>query len=531
MSLVIKYGKLLRQCVEMRKDPECVLHPNRFPTDISSSVVKKHVFLNDNDLKEGENYYYRIATAEVKHFLKPTQYQKISTEANGILYYTGRILPDDKVSIVGQATEAMKDLSSTTYCVPLVDKSSPIAYSIINEVHWHDDDVLHSGVETTWRYVLKCVYVIEGRSIVKKIRNSCQRCRYLARRALEVAMGPISQHNITIAPPFYICLVDLTGPFLAFSNHNKRATIKIWLTVFCCTTTSATKIKLMDDYSTTSFIHAFTRFSCDVGYPKRMLADGGSQLVKGCETMELDFRDLQFRLHKNVNVELEVCPVGGHNMHGRVERRIRHIKESLSKAISHQRLSLMRWETIAASIANSINNLPLALGNIKGDFESMDLITPNRLLLGRNNNRSPVGSLSVTDNLDKILESNQRIFAAWFENWLLSHVPKLMEQPKWFRNDRDLKAGDIVLILKHESELQSTYQYGVIDSIELGRDNRVRKVHVRYRNASENVDRFTFRSARSIVVIHPVDEINVMQQLGQIASEVDRERTKSIARQ
>ena len=123
------------------------------------------------------------------------------------------------------------------------------------------------------------------------------------------------------------------------------------------------------------------------------------------------------------------------------------------------------------------------------------------------------------------------IFTAWFENWLLSHVPKLMEQPKWFRDDRDLKVGDIVLILKHESEVQSTYQYGIIDSIEVGRDSRVRKVHVRYRNASENVDRITFRSARSIVVIHPVDEINVMQQLGQIASGVDRERQKSIARQ
>ena len=88
-----------------------------------------------------------------------------------------------------------------------------------------------------------------------------------------------------------------------------------------------------------------------------------------------------------------------------------------------------------------------------------------------------------------------------------------------------------MLILKDEAKFQSTYQYGIVDSIELGRDNKVRKVHVRYRNASENVDRFTFRSARSIVVIHPVDEINVMQQLGQIASEVDRERQKSIARQ
>ena len=74
----------------------------------------------------------------------------------------------------------------------------------------------------------------------------------------------------------------------------------------------------MESYNTTSFIHAFVRFSCDVGYPKRMLAESGSQIVKGCQSMVLDFQDLQFRLHKESKVELQLCPVGGHNMHGKV---------------------------------------------------------------------------------------------------------------------------------------------------------------------------------------------------------------------
>ena len=93
--------------------------------------------------------------------------------------------------------------------------------------------------------------------------------------------------------------------------------------------------------------------------------------------MVIDFRDLQFKLHKNYHVDLEVCPVGGHNFHGKVERRIKHIKESLENSIHNERLGVLQWETIAASISNAINNLPLALGNLKGDFEVMDLITPN----------------------------------------------------------------------------------------------------------------------------------------------------------
>ena len=38
-------------------------------------------------------------------------------------------------------------------------------------------------------------------------------------------------------------------------------------------------------------------------------------------------------------------------------------------------------------IANKINDLPLALGNVVSDFETMDMLTPSRLRLGRNNNR------------------------------------------------------------------------------------------------------------------------------------------------
>ena len=80
-------------------------------------------------------------------------------------------------------------------------------------------------------------------------------------------------------------------------------------------------------------------------------------------------------------VDFATCPVGGHNYNGKVERRIKHVKESLEKTISNQRLSVLQWETISAEVSNAINDLPLALGNIVSDFENMDLITPNRLKL------------------------------------------------------------------------------------------------------------------------------------------------------
>ena len=437
-AIVLKFIKNLR----MKTRSKSKILGIDYPKENLNTVI-----ISEEEINEAKRYFYKKATLEVKHFTNPAQYKDISREIDGLLMYTGRILPNDEITILGKATQVMKDLTATSFCVPLVEKVSPVAYSVVNDIHWHHETAQHCGIETVWRYVLMNVYIIEGRSLVKKIRKSCERCRYLEKKTLDVAMGPVSRYNLTIAPAFYITQVDLAGPFLAYSHHHKRSTIKIWLVVFCCATTSTSCIKIMEDYSTTAFLQAFTRFSCEVGYPKILLSDEGSQLVKGCGTMRLKFWDIKIGLHKDVAVELEVCPVGGHNMHGRVERKIQEIKKSIEKTLLNKRLSVMQWETISASISNSINNMPLALRNRRSNLESMDLITPNRLRLGRNNERSPVGHLSVINDMNKTIKENENIFNAWFEIWLSCHVPKLMEQQKWYKSGLDLKEGDIVLFV------------------------------------------------------------------------------------
>ena len=395
----------------------------------------------------------------IKHFLRPSKYEDRTKESDGILVYTGRVLPNQNVSIVGQFTSTMKDLSSTSFCVPVLERCSPIAYSIVMDVHWNHPNAKHAGIETTHRFVLRRVYIIEGRQLVKEIRDSCERCRYLMKRTVDIAMGPVKSRNLTIAPAFFYSQVDLSGPYLSYSPQHKRTTVKIWLVVFCCCSTSAVSIKVMDDYSTTAFVMAFKRFSCQHGFPKRVLSDEGSQLVKGFTEMRISYRDVKSQLMMNKQVQFEVCPVQGHNMHGKVERKIREINQSIETTLQNNCLSLLQWETLASTIANSINNLPLSLGNISGDFEVMDLITPNRLLLGRNNERSPDGTMVCFESSpSKILRENTKVYQCWFETWLLVHVPRLMNQQKWFKSDV-ISVGDVVIFTKVDSIVCKSYTY------------------------------------------------------------------------
>ena len=471
-----------------------------------------HDFIN-----AARNYYFTKATAEVKKFVNPTKYQDKTEMRDGILYYTGRILASQDIDGKASFSDACLDLSAASFCVPVTDSVSPIAYAIVMETHWFDPDVSHGGVESVLRVSQNTAYIIGGRELVKGIKRSCTECRILHKKGVRVAMGQIGENNLTIAPAFYQSQVDICGPFSAYSPANKRATLKVYFVVFCCTTTGAVDCRVMEDYTADAFILSFIRFSSRFGYPKTLMPDEGSQLVKGCQDMVLSFSDLKHRLFVEHGVEYITCPVGAHYVHGKVERKIQSIKRSFSKILNNNRLSILQWETLGQQVANSINNMPIGLKNKCEMLENLDLLTPNRLILGRNNSRSPTVPLEVKHDMRGIIESNKAIVDAWFKVWLTSYVPTLIDQPKWFTNDRGLRVGDVVLFLKSDREFDRQYQYGLVTMVVCGRDGLVRVAEIQYQNCNESVKRTTKRGVREVIVIHPVEEIGIYRELHELS--------------
>ena len=118
--------------------------------------------LSEEELKASEIYFFKKGTREIYQFIPPKKFEKFTTPKDNLLIYTGRILPEDQVTIIGRYTEAMKDLSRRSFCVPVLDKDSPVACSIALEVHWNHPACKHSGVKTTLRFIMEKVYIIEG---------------------------------------------------------------------------------------------------------------------------------------------------------------------------------------------------------------------------------------------------------------------------------------------------------------------------------------------------------------------------------
>ena len=473
----------------------------------------KVVELTDEMLVKSMNYFAWKSSAEAKHFLKKEKYCNITTEIDGILYYSGRILNDHRFDGYPDLCGAAIDLCPTSFCVPVMSQYSPVAISVALETHWYHPDVQHKGVEAIFRKTLDIAHIIGGFKLAVSIKHGCKRCRILYKNSVDVAMGPIKNYNLCIAPAFYASQIDIFGPFKAYSPANKRATLKVWFLIFCCCTTNAVDIRVLEDYSTDSVVLAYIRHSSCYGYVKFVLPDAGSQLLKSCEDMRYSFTDTKNRLHFEFGAEYTSCPVDAHYDHGKVERKIKEVKKSVLINVQGEKLSLIQWETLMQQISNSMNNMPIGLRHNKRNLDSLDLVTPNRLILGRNNERTPNAPLVICPDHKRIIDQNANIFRAWFKSWLIGYLPQLMERPKWHSTGREMQVGDVVLFLKSSGEFDEHYQYGIIKATHRSKDGLVRKVDVEYQNSSEGTKRTTNRGVRDLVIIYPVGELDMYEQL------------------
>lgn len=485
-------------------------------TNASGSELRNFQ-LSAEEIDLAERYYFLKATGEVKQFSKEKDWKSVSVEKDGILLYSGRILDGQEIVTV---ENSMFDLEPLSFVKPIVDRYSPIAYSIMG--YCHASIVKHRNAVTTLRESRSLAYILQGRDLSNEIRESCVSCRRFKAKLLEVEMGKVHENRLTIAPAFYQVQVDLLGPYIAACEHNHRSTVQVYGVVFKDPATAAIAVHTMQNYTTDAFLQAYTRFSSRFGHPNKLFIDEGSQLMKACRKMEINITDLTQTLNSQyqVGIEYQTCPVGGHNAHGVVERSIREVKKLFNLLYSGLKLDIMSYETAFSSISNELNNLPICLGSRTSNLEHVDLITPSRLILGRNNRRG-MGGFARISGPSRLMEQMEKVYRAWWQVWkderLLDYIP----QPRQWLNTRgEIKVGDIVIFLKSDADQvigDPVWKMGKIKELELSNDGLARTAIIEYKNSSETVFRTTRRSVRKIAVLHREGELELVQELNEAA--------------
>ena len=175
------------------------------------------VNLTDVDLSLSFEYLFRKGSKEVKEFNKESHINKIAVEKGVILFCRSRILEGQRFLVMGGLEDMdMKLDVGLNFNTPVLDRYSPLSYSIAHYIHYHVVRPMHSGMETCYRTSLGYCHIMQGFGLFKEVGDDCVGCAKLRQKYLDVAMGPVSDQQLTVSPPFWITMCDLDGPINVF---------------------------------------------------------------------------------------------------------------------------------------------------------------------------------------------------------------------------------------------------------------------------------------------------------------------------
>ena len=489
-----------------------------------------HVLITEDDVSRALIYLFKRASLEVAAFNKTDYLNKIGVWKNDILFCKSRILQGQELSIAEgledmEFLQTFKPLTHGFNLInPVLDRWSPLAFSISKFIH--EKMYQHRGYESTFRYSLDYVFILEGLRLFRELVEDCVSCKKIRRKYLELMMGPVPEESLTVAPPHYISQLDIFGPVHVYVpghemllRNKKVIESKIYVLVFACVTTRCVNLQVVETKSSDGVIDGIQRLSCEVGVPKYILTDQDSGIMKALSECEIRLKDLQHVLFKEKGISFRVAPVSGHNYHGQVERAIQSIQDCLQRMeVDKMRLHATGYQSLMKIIENDLNNLPIGYSyKQSGNSPTLQLIFPNLLKLGRNNNRSLDGPIKLPKSTNDLLAKINRAYEVFYDLWNKVMIPKMMKSTKWFNNkDENITIDTIVYFKKTDNELSESWTVGRVVDVVLSKDGVVRRCSIEYQNAGENIKRTTDRAARSVIKLFHIEDTDFNYQLSKI---------------
>ena len=497
------------------------------PDNKTGDVVK----FDENDRNRALDYWYKKATAEVQMFNKADSVKRIGVMKDGILYCRSRIQDGQRLLQLGDYhVESLGEELGLSLMTPLIDRYSPIAYSIAKFIH--ENVAIHSGYETCVRMSLEYCHIIQGSSLFKQISEECVKCKMIRKKYLDCVMGPVSDHQLTISPAFHVTYLDLDGPYFTYVPGHERATrnkkvlsCKNYIMTFVCPVTKLCNLQVIEAKNAEAVMEGLTRLACEVGMPSCLVLDQETSFMKMCRDAEVNLQDLCHRGFKEFGVRFEVAPVQGHNYIGLAERKIKAVQECFNKMdLKSVRLHATGLQTFCKLIENHLNNIPLGYSFSRDLNNSpiLKIISPNVMKIGRINSRCIDGPLRLPSGPKDFIKKVEDTYDAFFKIWNVAYLPKLIPTPKWFKDSPELKPNDIVYFQKVANEMSDSNKWtvGQVENVIRSKDGVVRRATIRYHNHGENVPRFTDRAVRSLVRLFSLEDSYFAEDMAEVEKRI-----------
>ena len=139
----------------------------------------------------------------------------------------------------------------------------------------------------------------------------------------------------------------------------------------------------------------------------------------------------------------------------------------------------------------------------RGNPDLPSLVTPNRLLMGRNNYRVPVGEMTELPPPYMLNRHNE--ITRMILDTILENQTSLMRRSKWIKDDREPEIGDIVMFTPVENDVRQDWKLGKITA-RIDSDHNDGVVFEVTYVGNNSKHKTTRRCQRDLVMLIRVDE-------------------------
>ena len=459
-----------------------------------------------------ETVIFRHETKMLKKTMPARKLAKFE-EQDKILYYPGRLSMDNPFRFEDLDEVPFLDAPDVVGVTPVVAANSEIFFAYLMAVHLKIRP--HVGNTTTLREIAKKMFVFPSpKQSVQQVRADCTKCRMIINKTIELEMAKHQFARTMIAPPFYNAMIDIAFGFPGQPYKNARKRLEIYALVMVCLLTGATNILALEGLETQDVVAALERHAARYGIPAHIFIDNGTQL-KTLRRAEFSVRNLQLQASEAMGMKVSVSNAKSHEERGRVERKIKFLRSSLSSITEGRNLPVqtaIMWETLFAKISSTIDDLPIAKGNSSNrDAWGFEILTANRIKLGRNNNRSLEGAgieVDLAPNMIKLLQRNRQIYQSWYQLFM-DEIHNINLRPdKWTKSSPMPVVGDIVMFVMTDAKASKEARQW-----KLGRVHSVSKrtISIQYStssNKSQQTTKHTVeRNPRDVSIIVALEDL------------------------
>ena len=343
---------------------------------------------------------------------------------------------------------------------------------------------LHAGAQHLHYRIRERYWVLNGRSLAKKVVFSCIKCFRAKPPRSSPLMGDLPVDRVTLRKPFSVTGIDFAGPVLLKDRPGRNyKTLKSYIAVFVCFSIKAMHLELVSDLTSEAFIAALRRFVARRGLPDVIHCDNGTNFVGANNTL----KEMHNFLKNNSNSLIEtlgthrinfkfIAPRSPH-LGGLWEAGVKSVKTHVKRTIGLTKLTYEHYHTLLTQIESILNSRPLTA--MSADPADLIPLSPSHFLLGgvaEGVIDPPV--THIAENCLSVYQNLQRMRQHFWNRWSREYLNGLQMRHRRSTGVTSPFVGQLVLIVD-ESTPPLVWPLARITELHPGSDGVCRIVSLR----------------------------------------------------